>query len=178
MKKINLVFSLFFSLLLFEACLFGSAYGNTVSDYQYSFDKIKIGDSFAEAKKQYNHIYVSLNSIAIFKDGENSVVAISDNCGDVSGIAVFSPSKEPLFSDGIVLVDDEDINNLVGKDAVKNIEKKYGKAPCNIGSGFSIPAYITKNANIVSYMKIDGAVEAEHFNRRDIIEMVQKDISQ
>ena len=174
MKKINLVFGLFFSLCLFECCLFGSAYGNNGSDNQYNFDKIKVGDSVVEAKRRYNHIYVDLISIAIFKDGENSVVAISNNYGSISGIAVFSPNKELLFSDGIVLIDDEEINNLSGEDFIKNTEKRYGKAPCDIGSGLSIPAYITKNANIVSFMKRDGSVEARSLNKRDIIELTQE----
>jgi hypothetical protein len=174
MKKINLVFGLFFSLCLFECCLFGSAYGNNGSDNQYNFNKIKVGDSVVKAKKRYNHIYVDLISIAIFKDGENSVVAISDNYGDVSGIAVFSPSKELLFSDGIVLIDDKEIKNLSSGDFIKNIERRYGKAPCDIGSGFSIPAYITKNANIISFIKRDVYVEGQSLNKRDIIEMIRE----
>lgn len=174
MKKINLVFGLFFSLCLFECGLFDLAYGNNGSNNQYNFGKIKVGDSFVEAKRRYNHIYVNLNSIAIFKDGANSVVAISDNYGSVSGIAVFSPNKELLFTDGIILIDDEDIKNLSSEDFIKNAEKRYGKAPCDIGSGLSIPSYITKNANIISFIKIDGYVEEKSLNKRDIIEMTQE----
>ena len=127
MKKINLIFGLFLSLCLFECCLFGAAYGNNGSDNQYSFDKIKLGDSFVKAKRQYNYIYIDLNAMAIFKDEKNSVVVISDNYGDVSGIAVFSSDRKLLFSDGIMLIDSEKIKNLSSDDFVKNAEKRYGK---------------------------------------------------
>ena len=145
-----------FRILLVVGMVFMSSCSQYMQSPRRDYCKIMIGDSMSTAREAFTTYNNHLVEAEVFKDEENFVVVI-ERGGVISGIAVFSPDRQLLYSEGITPIDDRSITQVFGM-SLENMEGIYGSVHCDIGSGFSIPAYITNKATIVFFQTEDGIV--------------------
>lgn len=151
MKSLIRILSLFFCIFAFSSLCEAN-----------KFCKIKIGDPTGIGYIHGYSVLEHLSSTFIYKDKSNYIVttttilpttySVSPLSNQVvTGIAVFSSDKQLLFSNGIELIDDENIEQFIGK-SIRDVKVKYGNLHCEIGSGCYVPSYVTKRATIVSFI--------------------------
>lgn len=69
-----------------------------------------------------------------------------DDGNTVQKLAEFSPDRTCLRTQGLRLIEINDICQLLNV-SVDSLTEKLGQPHADIGSGFSVPAYITDDAN-------------------------------
>ena len=141
MKKI--VVFLLAAAILFSACSGGH--------------EISAGESISSIHKQYTP-YPTINPLSAYKIGGNYWMTIDD--GDtVQKLAEFSPDRTCLRTQGLRLIEINDICQLLNV-SVDSLTEKLGQPHADIGSGFSVPAYITDDAELLCFeLENDSVVE-------------------
>ena len=74
----------------------------------------------------------------------------------------FSGEREILKTNGITPLDIEDPQDFVGMEW-SDIIAQYGQSHADVGSGFSIPSYITNNAFLITFDFDDNNIVTEVF---------------
>ena len=78
---------------------------------------------------------------------------------DRQKLAEFSPDRTCLRTQGLRLIEINDICQLLNV-SVDSLTEKLGQPHADIGSGFSVPAYITDDAELLCFeLENDSVVE-------------------
>lgn len=106
----------------------------------------KVGESISEINKEYVP-YISMGTLSGYENKNNYWIVIN-NGDSIDKLVVFSPDRKSLQTQNLNLIECEDINKLAGMNLAQ-LEEIYGSPHADIGSGFYIPAYITKDACLI-----------------------------
>ena len=119
--------------------------------------KVSVGESISSIHKQYTP-YLTINPLSAYEIGGNYWMTIDD--GDtVQKLAEFSPDRTCLRTQGLRLIEINDICQLLNV-SVDSLTEKLGQPHIDIGSGFSVPAYITDDAELLCFeLENDSVVE-------------------
>lgn len=132
--------------LLAAAILFSACSGR---------QKVSVGESISSIHKQYTP-YLTINPLSAYEIGGNYWMTIDD--GDtVQKLTEFSPDRTCLRTQGLRLIEINDICQLLNV-SVDSLTEKLGQPHADIGSGFSVPAYITENADLICFELENGIV--------------------
>lgn len=96
--------------------------------------------------------YLFLNTLTAEKKQDRYIIRISQ-VGEEEKYVIFSEAREVLKTKGVTLLNPltmEDIQTYMGMNFT-DVIGQYSKPHTNIGSGFSIPAYITNDAYLISF---------------------------
>lgn len=140
------------ALLLFITILF-SACSNSC--------KFEVGESMSRINNQYTP-YITINTLSVYKFSENYLVTIDDGT-TIQKLVEFSLERKCLQIQGFDLIENGDINQFLNMNFNKLVEK-IGKPHVDIGSGFYIPAYVTKDANLI-YFELENEIVFEVIKR-------------
>lgn len=100
--------------------------------------------------------FLNLSPVYVYNvDDVFSVVILED--GNVEKAVQFSRNRIPSNVIDVDLKLAENIEDYLGKTYV-DIEHIWGECHANIGSGMSMPSYITNDGYLVSFTIIDGIV--------------------
>ena len=110
--------------------------------------------------------YLNFPTMIASKEWGVYIITISKS-GEKSKYVHFSESREILKIKGIVPVEIESTQELLGME-MTDIITQYGDPHTDIGSGFCIPAYITKNAYLVAIHLDDNGIVSYVF-KEDLI---------
>lgn len=102
---------------------------------------IRIGDSMTAINDQQTP-FIILNSLSVFRTNNTYTVVVEEN-GTVQKLVEFSSDRKCRTVYGLVLVKNEDLNRYLDK-SLNELKEKLGEVHADIGSGFYIPAYITR----------------------------------
>lgn len=126
-------------------------------------DPFKIGKSISDLHKQYT-AYLTMSPLSAYKVGENYFITIAD--GDtIQKMAEFSPDRECLRAEGLEPIKSENCNQFLNL-SLKELTEKLGQPHMDVGSGFSIPAYMTEDANLICF-ELENEI---------VIEVIQRDL--
>ncbi len=143
------------SLLLLVILLFSGCMSND--------DYIK-GDKMSEINNKHTP-YIALNTLSAYEIDGNYLVVVEDS-GIVQKLAEFSSERKCKRVQKIKLIKEVDINQFLNMN-VETLKKMLGQPHADIGSGFYIPAYITEDANLISF-QIENDIVFEVI-KRDLI---------
>ena len=127
------------ALLLFVTILF-SACSNSY--------KFEVGESMSRINNQYTP-YITINTLSVYKFSENYLVTIDDGT-IIQKLVEFSLERKCLQIQGFDLIENGDMNQFLNMN-FNAITKQIGQPQVDIGSGFYIPAYITKDAYLICF---------------------------
>ena len=125
--------------------------------------KVSVGESISSIHKQYTP-YLTINTLSAYKIGGNYWMTLDDG-NTVQKLAEFSPDRTCLRTQGLRLIEINDICQLLNV-SVDSLTEKLGQPHADIGSGFSVPAYITENADLMCFELENGIV----------VEVIQRDL--
>lgn len=109
--------------------------------------------------------YISINSLSAYLINENCFISIQEN-GNIQKTVEFSFDRQCLYSEGIELIKDENMEQFVDME-FDVVKEKIGQPHIDIGSGFYIPAYITEDAYLISFDLEDEIVF--RITKRDLL---------
>ncbi len=125
--------------------------------------KVSVWESISSIHKQYTP-YLTINTLSAYKIGGNYWMTLDDG-NTVQKLAEFSPDRTCLRTQGLRLIEINDICQLLNV-SVDSLTEKLGQPHADIGSGFSVPAYITENADLMCFELENGIV----------VEVIQRDL--
>lgn len=133
MKRIIVL--LFFVMILFSSC-----------SNSYHLEEESL---MSEINKQ-SIPYIRMNALSVYVANKDDYLIVIDNNDSIQKSVMFSSERNSLQVEGLILIEDSDITRFVNMrfDKVKEI---IGQPHCDIGSGFYIPAYITKGAYLICF---------------------------
>lgn len=143
------------ALLLLVILLFSGCVGN---------NDFLIGEQMSEINNRQTP-YISLNTLSAYEIDGSCLVVVEDG-GVVQKIAEFSYERKCKRVQNINLIKAVDINQFLNMN-VEDVKKMLGQPHADIGSGFYIPAYITEDANLISF-QIENNIVFEVI-KRDLI---------
>lgn len=119
--------------------------------------KVRVGEPISSIHKQYTP-YLTINPLSAYEIGGNYWMTIDD--GDtVQKLAEFSPDRTCLRTQGLRLIEINGIDQLLNV-SLDSLTEKLGQPHADIGSGFSVPAYITDDAELLCFeLENDSVVE-------------------
>lgn len=134
----------------------------------------KVGESMSKINKEYVP-YISMGMLSGYEN-ENNFWIVIKNGDNIEKLVVFSPERKSLQIQNMNLIECEDINRFLGMN-ITQLEEIYGSPHADIGNGFYIPAYITKNAYLIC-LELENNVVFEVIKRdlltNDVIECTEK----
>ena len=134
----------------------------------------KVGESMSKINKEYVP-YISMGTLSGYENKNNYWIVIN-NGDNIEKLVVFSPERKNLQTQNLNLIECEDINKLLGM-SIAQLEEIYGSPHADIGSGFYIPAYLTKDAYLIC-LGLENNVVFNVIKRdlltNDIIERAEK----
>ena len=133
----------FVIMLFYCSSFYKSSGGDTI------FDGPSVGDDIQEVYQQYGDSEVTgfFHGLFCTFGIEGRYHVIRSNGTEVTGVAVFSESKEFLSAGGIKPVSARKIEKYLGK-SQQNVERHLGDPHVIFGAYFS-PAYLTKNGHFL-----------------------------
>ena len=117
--------------------------------------RFEVGEPLSRIRGQYTPCIV-MNALSAYRDGGACRVIIEDG-GTIQKLAEFSADRTVCRTQGLDLVERGDIARFlhIGWD---ELTEMLGPPHADIGSGFSIPAYVTEDAYLMSFGREDGVV--------------------
>lgn len=123
----------------------------------------KIGESMSDIHKQYT-AYLTMSPLSAYKVNENYLITIAD--GDtIQKLAEFSSDRKCLRAEGLDLIKSENISQFLNL-SLKELTEKLGQPHADVGSGLSLPAYMTEDANLICF-ELENEI---------VIEVIQRDL--
>lgn len=107
---------------------------------------IQIGDSMTMISDEHTP-FIFLNSLSVFRIDDMYIIVVEEN-GVAQKIVEFSSDRKCHTAQGLVLVENEDINQYLDK-SLNELKENFGEVHADVGSGLYIPAYITENGYLV-----------------------------
>lgn len=98
---------------------------------------------------QKNLVYYNHNALTAYKVDNDYLFTISEG-GHVQKYVVFSSDRECIECEGIQLIDECDMNQFLGMN-FNDVLSMYGPRHVDIGSGFTVPSYVTENAYLIAF---------------------------
>ena len=117
-----------------------------------------IGRSVFDIQEQYNRV-VNLNALSVFQMDEEFVVVVANYEWIASKKATFSADRKNIDAVGLTLVKSSDLNQYV-KTTLDEVQKSFGEFHVDIGSGFYIPAYITKDGFLICFYEKNNVISS------------------
>ncbi len=115
---------------------------------------ITTGDSVMQIN--YDEKIVNLNSLIVIRQNTKYITLISDGI-KVLKVIEFDSNRKVLNTDNIQLLIIEQIDQYIGMN-FKQVKQLLGEEHTDIGNGFYIPAYITSDAFLLSFLIEDNKV--------------------
>ena len=98
----------------------------------------------------------SINTIHVYESGQHYTVVIEEN-GTVTKLAEFDKGRFCRRTKGLTPINDESFAVFLDQN-LDVLTEKLGQPHTDVGSGFLIPAYITKTAKLVSFSLEDTLI--------------------
>ena len=121
--------------------------GNTEQDE--STGNIEENKYTSNIENQYMP-YIFLNALAVYKSVDTILVIASDNGGTIQRRVEFSFDRKNCHVQGLDLIENEDVGQFLNI-GFNEVMETLGQPHADIGSGFYIPAYITKDAYLICF---------------------------
>lgn len=111
-------------------------------------NKISVGDSMSKTNNNQTP-FISLNLLNVFQTNSTYTIVISEN-GKIQKKVEFSSERKSENLQGLTLVEIENISQYLGKN-IDELKAELGEFHADVGSGFYIPSYITKDAYLICF---------------------------
>ena len=125
--------------------------------------EFQVGQSVYNINDHYT-AYININTLSVYKIDDNCLITIN-NGNFIQKLVEYSSDRKCRRVQGLDLIKSYDIEHFLNIN-FEDLAERIGQPHLDIGSGFYIPAYLTVNADLISFRLENGI----------IIEVIKRDL--